>query len=234
MRYVKEVAAVLMLLGSFVLVGGCGPKAKESPQPVAGAKSPAARIADLRKHPASPKAEEPAEPVKVAPVAPPKPTEMPKVALSAEILATCRVNVGDTLPDAELPDPSGGKQSLAKLFGKKLTVVFFWQADNDFGVESLEDENGDVAKPYADKGVNVIGISYKDPADKVKNLLKDLEIKLPVLLDSDGKYFDKLASAKILRTYLVDSAGKILWFDVEYSRSTRRDLIAAIEVALTQ
>ena len=68
----------------------------------------------------------------------------------------------------------------------------------------------------------------------MKNLVKELEIKLPVLLDSDGKYFDKLASAKVLRTYLLDSAGKILWFDVEYSRSTRRDLLAAIEVALTE
>ncbi len=34
------------------------------------------------------------------------------------------------------------------------------------------------------------------------------------------------------RTYLVDSQGKILWFDMEYSRSTRRDLRDAIRVVL--
>jgi hypothetical protein len=31
------------------------------------------------------------------------------------------------------------------------------------------------------------------------------------------------------RTYLLDPTGKILWFDVEYSRSTRRDLSEALD-----
>jgi hypothetical protein len=34
------------------------------------------------------------------------------------------------------------------------------------------------------------------------------------------------------RTYLLDSSGKILWFDLEYSRSTRRELNQAIRYVL--
>jgi hypothetical protein len=31
---------------------------------------------------------------------------------------------------------------------------------------------------------------------------------------------------------LIDAAGKILWFDIEYSRTTRRDLVGAIQATL--
>ena len=170
---------------------------------------------------AKPQAEEP----------PPKPT-IPQVGLSAELLATCVVNVGDRMPDAELPDPDGKPQSITSLKGKKLTVLFFWTADNPYSVGEVEDLNDDVARAYADQGVKVVGINHGDTPEKVRQKVKELAVRFPVLMDPKNEYFAKVAREKVLRTYLLDADGKILWFDVEYSRTTRRDLLQAIDVVL--
>jgi hypothetical protein len=56
------------------------------------------------------------------------------------------------------------------------------------------------------------------------------------LLDSKGELFARIAKDPKLkwmpRTYLLDAGGRILWFDVEYSRPMRRDLVEAIRVTL--
>jgi peroxiredoxin len=140
--------------------------------------------------------------------------------------------VGDKMPVGELPDVDGKPQSLQKLFGKKLTVVFFWIAESPYSMGEVEDQNDDVVKDYAAKGVQVIGINQGDPVEKVRAALKETPVKYPVLLDASGAYFKKVATEKILRTYLLNAQGKILWFDTEYSRATRRDLLQAIDAAL--
>jgi hypothetical protein len=80
----------------------------------------------------------------------------------------------------------------------------------------------------------VIGIDLGDKAEKVRELIESVGVKYPILLDTGGAYFKKLASEKMLRTYLLDAHGKILWFDTEYSRATRRDLLQAIDAALSK
>jgi len=162
---------------------------------------------------------------------PPKPT-IPVVGLSAELLATCVVKVGDRMPDGELLDLDGKPHPIASLRGKKLTVLFFWTIDNPYSVGEVEDLSDDVAKAYAGRGLKVVGIHHGGTPDAVRRKVKELEVDFPVLMDPKNEYFGKVAKEKLLRTYLLDAAGKILWFDVEYSRSTRRELLQAIDVAL--
>ena len=50
----------------------------------------------------------------------------------------------------------------------------------------------------------------------------------PNLLDADGKAFAQVGSERLPRTYLLDPQGKILWFDIEYSLATRRELHQAL------
>jgi peroxiredoxin len=164
---------------------------------------------------------------------PPRPA-IPKVSMSKDLLATCRVQVGDKMPEGQLSDVDGKPQSLGKLFGKRLTVVFFWTAESPYSMGEVEDQNDDVVKDYADQGVQVIGINQGDPAEKVRAALKEAGVKYPVLLDGNGDYFKKVATEKTLRTYLLDAQGRILWFDTEYSRATRRDLLQAIDAALSK
>jgi len=163
---------------------------------------------------------------------PPTVLAMPKVVLSDAHAKTCLVKVGDALPEIQLKTLAGKPQPLAPLLGKRLTVVLFWHSANSYAVEELADLGPDVGKPFADAGVKLIAIDERDRADVVAALVKRLGITFPVLLDADGKGLSGVATRRLPRTYLLDGQGKILWFDIEYSASTRRQLRDAIRVTL--
>ncbi len=176
-----------------------------------------------------------------SPVKPPEPppAKMPEVVMPADLLATCLVKVGDAMPEGELPDVQGRKQTIRGLAGPKLTVVLFWSSEDSYSpsetlysTKALADLQPLVAEPYAAKGVQVIGVSEKATPQATLNAVKDASARYPVLVDADGSYFAKVAKEKLPRIYLLDAGGKILWFDVEYSDSTQRQLIAGIKAAL--
>ena len=168
---------------------------------------------------------------------PPPPPTIPEVRLLESDRQTCLVDVDDPMPDADLLNLEGEKQSLAELRGEKLTVVFFWTiGDSEFAAlraqAALEDLQKDVHEPYAEKGVQVITVNEGDAAESVKKLVDEAVVAFANLLDTDGAFFAKGAKEKLPRPYLLDAEGKILWFDLEFSRTTRDNLMQAIQVAL--
>jgi hypothetical protein len=169
---------------------------------------------------------------------PPPPPTIPKVALSDALQASCLVKVGDALPAAELSDAAGKTQTIASLYGRKLTVVCLWtigttERSKLVAEAVLEDLTKDVVEPYGDKGVRVVGINVGDPAAAVQEEFNQASAKFPCLLDPKGEFLAKIARDKQMpRVFLLDGAGKILWFDVEYSRPSHRDLVQSIGVAL--
>jgi thiol-disulfide isomerase/thioredoxin len=143
------------------------------------------------------------------------------------------------MPEAELPDLQGNMQALRGLYGPKLTVVCFWAGGNSkyselSAVELLADLEKDLFEPYVAKGVQVVGINVGGNPQAAGSLLSQAGTRFPNLLDPQGVFFAKVATEKIPRIYLLDAIGKIIWFDVEYSRSTRRDLLQAIRVVLEE
>jgi peroxiredoxin len=188
----------------------------------------------------------PAEPVATSPIEDPPvigtpqeafnfprpPLEMPKVLLTEAEQASSLVKVGDTMPPVELPDMQSAKKTLSSLYGKKLTVVVFWNSRNPYAVEELGDLGPMIAARFGPFGVNVVGINEGDLEAAARNAITSSGARFPNLFDTDGKAFDKVATGELPRTYLLDAAGKILWFDLEYSRSTRRDLKHAVQFSL--
>jgi peroxiredoxin len=167
----------------------------------------------------------------------PEPPKIPEVLLTKALRDTCLVFVGDPMPEAELPDLAGQKQPLDGLFGDKLTVVFFWTGGTTelsamAGRNALEDLQKEVYEPYGEKGVEVIAVNEGDTPEAVKKLVDEAGITFPNLLDSDGAYLAKVAKAELPRPYLLDAEGKILWFDLEFSPTTREKLMQAIQVAM--
>ncbi len=165
------------------------------------------------------------------PVAPPT---IPKVILPDSLAATCLVKVGDPMPQGQLMGLQGNGQSLQACFGEKLTVVLFWTSRNMYAQDALEHVSKHVVRPFSAKGVRAVCINEGDTPEVVLKAIDLLDPKfpLPSLLDPGGQYFAQVANDRPLRPYLLDAQGKILWFDIEYSESTRRDLIQAIRVAL--
>ncbi len=217
------VAGLWVVLG----VGGCG---RPSSQDGAAKKAGSAKsMAETYRQ--GLKAATENERSKAASEPPPAP-KMPEVKLPAALAETCLVNVGDVLPNNNLTGLDGKTVELYSLLGKRLTVVLFWQADNLYSTQALEYLEGDVVKPFGGQGVQVIGISVKDSLDAARKAVEEAGAKYPCLLDPEGEYFAAVATDRIPRVYLLDAAGKILWFDIEYSPSTQRDLERAIRFSL--
>lgn len=168
------------------------------------------------------------------PIEPPAELHEPKVALSEEHQQTCLIGVGDAFPDLELVDLSGAKKSLASLAGEKVTVVVFWstrQAMARYQFKTLERE---WAGPFRAAGVQVVAVNVSDEADVAKTLYQETGGSFPCLLDPEGRQFAKVARSKLPRTYVLDGQRRVRWFDIEYSRSTRRELKNALFFLLKQ
>lgn len=132
------------------------------------------------------------------------------------------------MPAISLPKlGAAGKAKLADLFGKKATVVVFWKGDRRMTQQQLADLGPDVVEPFGKSGVAVVGVAV-DSAKDAQATFKKAGAAFPNLLDADGKAFAQVGSGRLPRTYLVDPTGKILWFDIEYSLATRRELHQAL------
>lgn len=226
-----------MLGASIVLMAvvlGCSPATDKKPNDPARSPAPTAfEPASVAEKLAAEKIpdEKPAVEKAKTPEPPPKPT-VPEVHLPEALAATCLVKVGDALPDATLPDLNGKATELRSRFGAKLTVVCFWKSDNVYAIEELRDLQKLTSAPGMDQGVRVVAINEGETPKPAADAFQATGATFPCLLDPDGSYFRKVATDKLPRTYLVDAQGKILWFDIEYSLSTQRDLPQAIRAVL--
>lgn len=153
-----------------------------------------------------------------------QPPAVPPVLLSKREQELCRVQVGGTMPEIRLEQLAGGQADLASLRGKGATVVMFWSSDRRAARQELADLGPDVLKPFGDRGVAIVGIVVRDTAEKAQAALQEAGAEFPNLLDSEGTAFAQVGTARLPRTYVLDKQGKILWFDIEYSLATRREL----------
>lgn len=198
MRRIAKRSAILMTAAAFVVSSGAGVLHSQAPQSVPR------------------KAKTP-------------PATIPVVALSKAHAALCKVKVGDAMPNIELPALADGKPvKLSSLFGEKATVVVFWSGDRRMAREQLADMGPEVVAPFGKAGVAVVGIAVGMPAADARAALEAAGAEFPNLLDAEGKAFALVGSVKLPRTYLLDAKGKILWFDIEYSLGTRRELNQAL------
>ena len=163
---------------------------------------------------------------------PPAATEGPAIApvvLSKQHEALTKVKAGDEFPSLELANLSGGSQSLSELYGKNATVVLFWQNNGWITRAALRDLGLDISEPFGKQGAEVVTVAVNQPADAAQATLDKSESKLTTLLDAEGKAFAQIGSEKLPRIFVPDNAGKIVWFDLEYSHSTRRELKQAVQ-----
>ena len=155
---------------------------------------------------------------------------MPSVVLSKQHEALCVVKVDDAFPALELTTMTGAAQSLPELYGKPATVVFLWHGNGWMTRAALRDLGLDIAELYSKQDVAVVTIAVNQLADATQTTLDQSESKLTTLLDPEGQTFAQIGSEKLPRVYVLDGAGKIVWFDLEYSHSTRRELKQAVQV----
>jgi peroxiredoxin len=171
------------------------------------------------KKPSEATAEETSEDVEEAPA-----PSIPPVFLSTEHAALCRVQVGDHLPPIKLNQVAGGNVDLESLRGEQGTVVLFWHPDRWMSQTALGDLEREVVDSWPEKQVRVVGIAVKTSQAELRRVIEAAGAKFSQLLDDDGKAFDQVGMVNLPRVYVLNAAGEIVWFDLEYSESTRREL----------
>lgn len=156
--------------------------------------------------------------------------EIPPVLLTDAHQKLCRVAVGDAMPAMTLPQLGGRTTALADLYGEQATVVVFWKRDRRMAKQQLEDLGGDVVDPFTAAGVNLVVVAVSEPERQIRAAVSAAKLRVPVLVDRDGEAFAKVGAEKLPRTYVLDAEGKIVWFDIEYSLATRRELAQVLHV----
>jgi hypothetical protein len=149
--------------------------------------------------------------------------KVPPVLLASEHASLCKVNVGDAFPAIELPKVGGGDAQVADLAGKKATVVLFWAPDRWMAEGALADLAIEAAA-FSAKGAGFVGIVEGPAEGKADGLIKSAGSGLTQLADADGAALAQVGESALPRIYVLDSAGKVAWFDIEYSEATRREL----------
>ena len=160
----------------------------------------------------------------------PSSLSIPQVFLSKLHAQWCAANVGDSFPMLELPQLSGEPTKLSTLFGKRATVVLFWNADRWMSRMALNDLIDLVANVYDSQQIAVVGIAVRQPAGAVRRVVDETNATFPQLLDTNGDALAQVGSVALPRIYVLDPAGNIVWFDIEYSESTRRELTQSLGV----
>ena len=166
---------------------------------------------------------------KVVVTEPATPT-IPRVCLSTLHAKWCVAKVGDSFPPVELPQLGGPKTRLTTLYGKQATVVLFWRADRWMSRMALQDLVYFVVGEYDPQEVAVVGIAVRQSSRGAQRLLNQTKANFPQLLDTNGSALAQVGSVALPRLYVLDPEGQIVWFDIEYSESTRRELQQTLAV----
>lgn len=168
-----------------------------------------------------------------------KTPQPPEVFLSAQHAALCKVQVGDPLPEFALPSasqPTDDPIPLADRLGSKATVVAMWRGDGAMAKSMLRDLAEDIVAKYPkpdakDKkqlDVETMAVAVGAEAGEAAELAQQLGYKGTVLVDKASELYDQVATARLPRVYVLNEAGEIVWMDIEYSLSTRRELKRSI------
>lgn len=152
------------------------------------------------------------------------PAGIPRVLLSGGHAKLCKLLVGEAFPALNLPLLGGKETAFESLRGKQATVVLFWHPDRWMARTALIDMQRDIASKFDAKQVAVIGIAVQQPAGAVQAALNKAQATFPQLLDSSGEAFATVGINTLPRLYVLGSAGTVVWFDIEYSEGTRREL----------
>jgi peroxiredoxin len=123
---------------------------------------------------------------------------------------------------------------LSSLRGKQATVVLFWHPDRWMARTALIDMQRDIANKFAREDVAVVGVAVRQAAGAVQPALNVSQATFAQLLDTDGKAFAAVGSLALPRIYVLDPTGKVVWFDIEYSEGTRRELGQTLDVLAKQ
>jgi len=126
------------------------------------------------------------------------------------------VQVGDKVPDFELPDQTGTPRRLTDLLANGPVVLFFYPAAMTYGCTKESCHFRDLAAEFAAVGGQRVGISA-DPVDKQRQFSDKHDFDYPLLSDTDRQVATELGVRRPLAklgnrrtTFVIDTDRTVL------------------------
>ncbi len=236
----RGILGVCFLLGLFLFQPGCQNGPAEDKQDGEKKQQRSAQTGDQLGNEDSGEESDPIEPNEPIPYEKKKDDsagEIPAVKMTAQGRKTCLVFQDDPFPTGTLVTLEGKSVELESLLGEKLTLIAFWtRGQNQFAemaaVSLLEDLQQDVYAVTRRPDVAVLAINEGDTAESIRQTVQKAEAEYPVLQDTKGTLFKKIATSFLPRIYAIGPKGKILWMDIEYSEATRDELQSVLKAVV--
>lgn len=116
--------------------------------------------------------------------------------------------LGDTVPNFTLRDDDGKVVALADFRGK-IVVLNFWATWCPPCIEEMPSLKH-FAERYAERGVEVIGVSLDEDPDAYRAFLADHQINFLTLRNPSRAVSDQYGTFKLPETYIIGREGQLL------------------------
>jgi peroxiredoxin len=112
--------------------------------------------------------------------------------------------IGSKLHNFQMTDVSGKIQSLKQYEGK-IVVLFFWSFKCPVSLAYI-DRMEALRNKYGNQGVILLGVAsgINESQEEIRANALNLDIKIPILLDSDGELMDKLGATHTPSVFILD------------------------------
>lgn len=131
--------------------------------------------------------------------------------------------LGTEAPGFELKNLEGKSISLASHRGKEIVILDMWATWCGPCVAELPVLTG-VADKYRDKGVVTYAVNQQESKKEVEAFVKENDLTLPVLLDSEGEVGDAYGVQGIPMLVIIGKDGRIQSIHVGFSSQLKRTL----------
>jgi len=120
------------------------------------------------------------------------------------------VKVGDRVEDFRLEFADGSSKLLSDFKAPVIVLNFFasWCVVCRQEIPHIENE---LWQPMKDQGLIVLGIDYKEKPEVAQNFAREMNISYPVVLDRQGKIFDRFARGGVTRNIVLDQNLHIIY-----------------------
>ncbi len=121
------------------------------------------------------------------------------------------VKVGDRLPVFKAKDMKGNTVDLSKIIGHKPVALVFWSTWCTDCVKKLQEVN-DLYKKWGYRGLRFVGINVgmNDSPEKAAKMVKELDIRYPIVFDKTGELSEKYRIKKVFCMIVAAKDGTVM------------------------
>lgn len=139
--------------------------------------------------------------------------------------------LGKVAPPFKLQNLDDKPVDLTRHIGKEIVVLDFWATWCGPCIAAMPEVKA-TAEKFADKGVVLYFVNLQEDAETINEFLKEQELEVPVVLDTEGAVAAEYGVTGIPQTVIIGKDGKVQVVHVGFSPNLQKQLTGEIESLL--